>query len=322
VLVEAFAAYPEGERARIAWEGVQALQALGINVSVPQPDGVRRTVPLFQLRETWEAVPDGVGSRATYARGQDRYGVWLSIALEWNDQAGVKDGFTRPFSRQEWQEFHRHNTDEGIVLVQVPPDYARWQIDYARRINQKSGFPLEDHLEDWDELVGPPPEDYQPPDPLSRLRALPPERLAELEESVDVLFEHPPFEAWGLEPADLQPWFAEWQQLMNEEIPDDVFSGRREALLRGIVREKVTPAMAELYHDRLLDAARKFESLDWQDQRDLAATVVLQMETGLEPPEIPFFQELAENGLSMLEEMLEGGEDPEGLRYDPMRPLE
>ncbi|HEU4753925.1 MAG TPA: hypothetical protein VFU47_12525, partial [Armatimonadota bacterium] len=94
VLVEAYAAHPEGERAVLAWQGVQALQARGINVSVPEPDGVQRTVvPAFNVREVFASLPDGVGSRSVYARAQDRYGVWQTVAVVWNDRAGVKDGF-------------------------------------------------------------------------------------------------------------------------------------------------------------------------------------------------------------------------------------
>ena len=53
VLAEAYGAYPEGERARLAWQGVQALQARGINVTVPEPDGVRQAATAYQLREAW-----------------------------------------------------------------------------------------------------------------------------------------------------------------------------------------------------------------------------------------------------------------------------
>src|SRR5688572_26720054 len=91
VLVEAFAAHPEGKRARLAWQGVEALRARGINVAVPEPGGVRAVAPQFQLREVWETVSDGVGSREMIARVQDRYGVWHSVVLIWNDRAGIKD---------------------------------------------------------------------------------------------------------------------------------------------------------------------------------------------------------------------------------------
>ena len=197
-LAEAYAAHPAGERARLAWQGVQALQARGINVTVPEPEGVRQATAAYQLREAWESAPDGVGSRELVVRGQDRYGVWQTFTLVWNDRAGIKDGFSIPISRHEWNEIRERNERDGVVLAPVPLDYARWSAARAREINDQTGFALDDHLDRWDEHVGPPPEDYQPPDPLERVRKLAPQQREELLGHLDCLLHEDLFRSWAI----------------------------------------------------------------------------------------------------------------------------
>jgi hypothetical protein len=323
VLVEAFAAYPDGDRARLAWEGVQALQAQGINVSVPEPDGVRRVVPAFELREMWETAADGVGSRSAHARGQDRYGVWQTVMVVWNDRAGVKDGFVAAISRREWEEVLKEERGQGIVVLQVPPDYTRWQIARARALNARSGFPLEDHLEAWDQFVGPAPEEYQPPDPLEAVRKLSAEERAELAEATEELWDIPALQNWSLEPADCRPWLEEWTAVMDDEsLSDEEFELRMDALLRRAVRELVTSDTAALYRERLLDTSRKLTWLKQEAEAGLVAAVALAIEEAPGPEHARFFRDLADNGLSMLQEMVEDGEDPDRWRYDPLRPVD
>ena len=323
VLVEAYSAHPEGERGRLAWQGVEALQALGINVAVPDPEGARRTVPAYTVREVWEAIPDGVGSREVIVRAQDRYGVWHSLVVVWNDRAGVKDGFLIASSRQEWNELREEQEEEGLSLVATPPDYSRWQIARARQVNEISGFPLEAHLEEWDQVMGPPPEGYTPPDPLDQVRALSPEQRESLTEHLGCLFEHEAFRTWGFEPADCRPWLEEWLLLEETEgLSEEEQAITVQTLLARVVEDVLTPEMPALYKERLLDAARK---LSWsRDEHEalIAAAAVLEIEGAREHAQTPFFQMLADNSLAMLSELIEDGEDPEAFRYDPMSPVE
>src|SRR5687767_3684577 len=144
-LAEAWALHPDGERARLAWEGVQALQARGIQVSVPEPGGMAKPPARLRIRELWETFPDGVGTRETVVRAQDHYGTWQALFACWNDRAGVKDTFLRPCSRREWEELRAEHIG-GLTLVPVTLEYAQWQIARARTINAESGFPLDDLL--------------------------------------------------------------------------------------------------------------------------------------------------------------------------------
>ncbi len=327
VLVEAFRAHPEGERGKLAWQAVEALQARGINVSVPKPEGVAGSVPEYTLRDTWESFSDGVGSRETIARLQDRYGVWHSSIVLWNDQAGVKDGLFVPMSRREWDELQERNRAEGEPLVPVPADFARWQIQQARGINATSGFPLDDHLEEWERRVGPVPEAYAPEDPLAAPRALPEAQRAELAQHLSCLLHEGLFSTWALEPADLQPWLERWSELMEQlEDGDEADAEAADRELDGLcaeaVRKLVTPELAELWRQRLVDAARKLKWLGMEHEATIAAAVALQIESAAEPAQVPFFQELVDTSLNALADFTEAGEDPEALRYDPMAPVE
>lgn len=316
-LVEAYAAHPEGERARLAWQGVEALRARGINVAVPEPGGVRVAVPQFQVREYWESVPDGVGSREMIARAQDRYGVWHSIVVIWNDRAGVKQGLIGPLSQKEWREMMQDHAREEIQLAQVPPDFARWQIARARLLNEKTGFPLEKSLENWDAIVGPPPADYEAPDPLADLRSKSPEELKHLQGHLGCLFHMPSFKGWAIEPADCKNWWEAWNAL-DESKSEEEQIAEVDALLAEVANHAIDPETVALYRERMIDCARKLRWLRHDHEADIAAAVALELESLERPGDHTLFRYLAGNGLEMLGEILEEGGDPEKLRYDPM----
>jgi hypothetical protein len=321
-LAEVYAAHPDGERARLAWQGVEALQARGINVSVPEPEGVRKATAAYQMRETWESLSDGVGSRETIVRLQDRYGVWQALMLVWNDQAGVKDAFVTALPRREWREIQESQNHQGIVLAPVPSDYVRWQVARARETNARTGFPLADHLDAWDEAVGPPPADYRPPDPRERVRALPAPDQEHLAAHLSCLLSMPTFLTWAIEPADCRPWLAEWTRLTERPTPPEANDEALDGLLADAARQLVTPEVAQRYAERLLDVSRKLSWLREAHGADIAAAAALEIETKKNPGEVAFFRALVENGLNMLADMLEAGENPEKLRYDPMKSVD
>ncbi|MGV3724337.1 MAG: hypothetical protein ACO1SX_25865 [Actinomycetota bacterium] len=324
-LAAAYGANPEGERGRVARVGVQALQARGIKVSIPDSDAVAQRVPTYQIRDILESLPDAVGGRETLVRLQDRYGIWSTVAVIWNDRAGVKNGFLTPFSRTHWEEMVRTQREQGVDLITVPNDYARWQVRQARNLNEVSGFPLEDHVEGWDEVMGEPSEGYIPPDPTEGVRALPEEARNELAEGLALLMADGILSSWAFEPADVQPLLDQYQPLADEiyaipedEEPDQELFEKFQAVLAEAARSVLTPEMDAQIRERLRDAARKFE---WQGNHDaaqiLAATLVKLEETD-DPAASPFYCELAANGFELLNEILQDGDDPEALRYDPM----
>jgi len=320
-LTEAYAAYPAGERARLAWQGVEALRARGINVEVPEPEGVRKVVPAYELRETWESLPDAVGSVEVAARLQDRYGVWHAIVVVTNEQAGVKNSMALPLSHREWRMMVERGESEGVAHVETPPEYSRWQVARFRAMNARSGFPLEDRLEAWDQFVGPAPEDYTPPDPLERVRTLAPEEQAALAERTSELLGDEGVVDWGVEPADLRPWHDQWTEVFDRTVgePNDDEMARENALYAEIVRALITPEMAALFRERLIDTSRKLQWLRNDAAADIAAAVALALDRGEDLAGMQFFYDLLWRGFDMLEEILADGEDPEKYRYDPMQ---
>lgn len=316
-LVEAYAAHPEGERARLAWQGVEALRGRGINVAVPEPGGVRVAVPQFQVREYWESVSDGVGTREMIARAQDRYGVWHSVVVIWNDRAGVKDGLMGPLSQKDWREMMQDHAREEIQVAQVPPDFARWQVGRVRLLNEKTGFPLEEKLQNWDAIVGPPAPDYEPPDPLADLRGRSPEELKHLQGHLGCLFHMPAFKTWAIEPADCKGWWEAWNEL-DESKPEAEQVAEADALLAQVANHAISAETVALYRERMIDTSRKLRWLRHDHEADIAAAVALELENVEQPGDHTLFRYLAGNGLEMLGEILEAGDDPEKLRYDPM----
>jgi len=312
VLVEAYRAHPGGERARLAWQGVEALRARGVNVSVPEPDGVRREVPEFELRGCWESLADPVGTREATARFTDRYGVWHSLMAAWNDRAGLKEVLFLPMGQRQWRELLQDQQDTGLVLVPCPLPYLQWTISRAREINRRTHFVPRGAVEEWDRLVGPPPPGYTPPDPVAS-RATPgaPEPVGSADE-LELLEGFIP--SWAFEPADCRPWGGRFFEAGRDESGD-------EALFAAVARALATPELRRLYRDRLADVARL---LEWKGEAGAAQEAALcaaAIDAGTDAGSMPFFQELAARGLLALDEMLECGEDPEALRYRPLEPI-
>jgi hypothetical protein len=319
ILAEAYAAYPEGDRAKLAWQGVEALQARGINVSVPEPEGVRDALRQYQLREIYESLNDGVGSRETVARLQDRYGVWYSAILVWNDRAGVKDGMFNAMGQGEWRNLCE---SQPIDLVSLPHDWVRWQIGRARAINAKTGFELGESLEAWDEWIGPAPEGYQPPDPLERVRAKSDKDRADLAGHLGCLFHIPAMDSWAIEPADVKPWWDEWNKLDEDtDASDEEQIKAVDAILSRAANEVIDADTIALYRGRLAEAAFKLYHLRREHEGDIAAATALSFDTMKQPGDSPFFRYLVGNGLELLSELIDEGEDPEAMRYDPLEPI-
>lgn len=324
-LAAAYAAHPEGERGQTARTGVQSLQARGIKASIPDAETPAQRTPTYQIRDILESLPDAVGGRETLVRLQDRYGIWSTVAVIWNDRAGVKNGFLSPFSRTHWDEMVRTQRQQGVDLITVPNDYARWQVRQARNLNELSGFPLDDHMEGWDEVMGEPADGYAPPDPTESVRALPEEARNELAEGLALLMADGILSSWAFEPADVQHLKDQYQPLADEvyatpedDEPDQELFDKFQAVLAEAARSVLTPEMDALIRERVRDAARKFE---WQGNQDaariLAATLVKLEETD-DPASSLFYCELAANSFELLNEILQDGDDPEALRYDPM----
>jgi hypothetical protein len=326
ILAEAYAAHPEGERGNVARVSVDALQARGIKISIPETDtGARPAVPKYQIREILESLPDAVGGCETLVRLQDRYGVWSTVAVIWNDRAGVKNGFITPFSRPHWEEMVRTQRAQGVELIPVPEDYARWHVRVARDLNAKTGLELGDHLEGWDSLFGEPADGYTPPDPTAPVRELPEEEQRRLAAEIEVLMADGLLSSWAFEPADCLPFQERYKELAAQvyAVPEDQQQEgpaytEFQNLLSETARSILTPEMDAMFRERLRDAARKFEWQGNERNARILAAVVLELESLEDPAESQFYRELAANGFELLQEIQDDGEDPEALRYDPM----
>lgn len=321
VLAEAYQARPEGAVATAAWQGAKAFGARGINVAIPEPEGAAEA-PRFTLREAYVSVPDGVGSRSVAARFQDQYGVWHAVLVLWNDQAGVKDGFMRAMSRQEWLERLQRMEDRGLPQSPCPLDYARWQIEVGRQINAQSGVAIREYLKEWNELVGPPPAGYQAPDPLESLSGLSDAERRDLLKSSPELFTLPEVKRWFLEAGDCARWAMPWNDLQHRLR----LRGASESLqgeVRALVSEAANTLMDEtqqrLYQGRLLDLARIYEWRRQMAPARQAAAAAWALGGAVPAAENPFCVALAERSLIAAALMLQRGEDLERLRYRPAR---
>lgn len=324
VLAEVHDTHPDTPRALLARHSAKAFRARGIQAPVPEPDEVPEA-PHFALRETWVSAPDGVGSRSVVARLQDEYGVWHAILVLWNDQAGVKDGFMRPLSRQEWEERSRRMDERGTSQVQCPPDFARWQVAEARRLNAQTGLALGTLLSDWDTHLGEPPEGYNPPDPTAALAAASPESYEQALAEGAALIKLPDAARWFLEAADCEPWARRWTDLQNRlryrgtEADPEAVRAELTALVYEATSQLIDHRQRELYRGRLLDFTRVLEWRRMEEPARQAAAAALALERGTSSTAIPFLVALVEWSLRATEVLMTRGEDLERLRYRPLR---
>lgn len=318
VLAEVYQAHSAGARAALVRSGAMAFEARGIRVAIPDVAETKADTPGYLLRETSVSAPDGVGSRSVMARLQDEYGVWHAVFVLWNDQAGVKDGFMRPMSRHEWQERMERLAVRGDTPVNCPADYARWQVTEARKLNEQTGLPLGDHLDDWDRWIGAPAVGYQPPDPLAAVQGAAPEQFAEWTAASPRLFELHEVARWFLEAADCASLARRWGSLRARaaRTGSEQDTPEMTRFLEQAARELIDDEQKRLYRGRLLDLARVCE---WRRQessaRQAAAAAV-----GLAENEVhPFLLTLVRRSLIATEALLARGEDLERNRYRPLR---
>lgn len=324
LLHEVYEKITDPERRQKVRESALAFQARGIQIAIGT-DATRATpsdLARLTLRETSISAPDGVGSRSIAARFQDHYGVWHAILVMWNDRAGVKDGFMRPFSRREWEERVANMAQRGLRHAVCPPDYARWSIEQARTLNELTRFPVGQSLKDWDRLMGPPPAEYVLPvvpvvgdeDLEEDSPAVHPAELLFLEELV----------SWGFEVADVAPHVRPWLREMMR-LRADVDGAAQEGgpemrqFLAPAVNQLLDETQLSLFRGRLEDLARFYHFRGEAGPASAAQHVVNLISAGTPPGEIDFFAVLMERTLYQAAELMRRGSDLEELRYRPLR---
>ena len=311
ILAEIYLAEPESDRARLAAQGARALQARGIRVSIPLQESPPETTR-YVLRETAVSVPDGVGSRSVAARLQDQYGVWHAVFVLWNDQVGIRDAFMRQMSRAEWVERMERADERGFAWVPCPADYARWQVKQGRKLGPEGA---EAALSEWDELIGAPPDGYEPPLPAS------PDAARDLEEGA-LLFQVPDVQRWFLEAADCAEYARKLGDLrvrsrLRESETD--LKAEFEALEKEATSKLIHKELRKLYTGRLEDLAR---ASAWRGQDDSARRAAAAATAARKAPEnVPFFRRLVDRSLRAAEALILRGEDLEKLRYRPGKRL-
>lgn len=325
ILVEVHNADPESPRAALAREAGVAFRARGVQAAIPEPSAPEAP-PKLTLRDTWVGAPERVGTRTVVARLQDEYGVWHAIIVLWNDQAGVKEGFMRPLSRHEWDERAQRMEDRGTPQVQCPPDYARWEIAQARRLNEETGLDLEENLADWDAYVGPPPADYQPPNPEVLLEGADDATRQEWLEEGRKLHRSTDASRWFLEAADCVEWTQRWTSFQNRFRYHSAGPGNEKKYLQEIrellaaaTDDLFNPRLRELYQSRLIDLARVLMWRRLEPQARWAAAAAVALRDGVAPSKIPVLTAIVETSLRTTELLIAQGEDLERLRYRPLR---
>jgi hypothetical protein len=314
VLVEVHDKKADTDRAQLAAAGAAALQAMGISIAIGGEAQVE-AAPRLTLRETLVSAPDGVGSRSVTARLQDQYGVWHSIFVLWNDQAGIRDGFLRQMSRAEWAERQERAEERGLGWVPCPTDYARWQVAQGVAVSAALGEDVESHVVDFHREVGLAAADYTPPTPWEDPAALPEDEYQALLNGAGCLIGHTEAGRWFLEAADCEGEARRLGALWGA----DHFEAALDPVLRDAVAALMTPPVLDTYRSRLEDLARVCAWRADPGHARLAAVAAFAIAKGTPPQEIDFCRRLVVASLKVTLSLLARGEDLEKHRWRAKR---
>jgi hypothetical protein len=318
---------PESEAGALALAAARSLQAQGIRLDIPEEPAtpIAEQDLGLRVRQIFETLPDGVGTRQLTLRMQDRYGVWYSLAGVWNDLAGLKEGLFSPSSRREWEQMQQLYQSGAVRFVEISPGYARHQLARAFALNEETGLQLPEEatrLRAWlDEG-----EPQAPRDPITLLDPIPDEARRGMARLIGDVLEQAGLQSWAFEPADIVDLHDEWRDAVGghehhahdasgacvHEVPTE--------LLARAAEKGIDAGLRAVLGERMKEVAIKFDLLGNRHEAVVAAAAAWQVEQEDATGEIPFFRILADRALNMLDEILEEGKDPEELRYDPMAP--
>ncbi len=322
LLTEIYAAFPDSDRAAAARTGAGSLAARGIRVGIPEETSIS-SEPVLSLRETSVCSPDGVGSASVVARFQDRYGVWHGLFVLWNDQAGIKDGFFRPVSRNEWYKSIAGLSQGEDVWVTCPKEYAQQLVQRFRMLNEETGFPVENHLADWDRLIGPPPANYSPPNPADVLVGVDEETRERLLAASMELARHKDTRVWFFEVADCKDVVADYASFQFRHRSVEPDEEARSEMLRKLAEAAdpfITGEEGLRLSRRLDDLVVILTLRDGSSRSAQQARVVAEaIRAGRPAIDTPFVLGMMQRTVMAGYRMLVRGEDPEKHRYRPMR---
>jgi hypothetical protein len=288
----------------------------------PDPEAAPDTVRKETAR-TWASAFDGAGNRLVI--------VWLpgvngglatTVQLLGNDELGLRNltmERRRPRDIPPLMERLEGRIDEGLVVAEIEPDYARWLIDRFREINFRRSTTTPEGFLNLLPRIGAPLRSYETSPIHEHISAGEVDTSADLPRDPVDLFRLPWFDPWFFAVEEVAPWLERWMEASNSVV---VFAEKaKEERKRRIAKE----ATAALIPDdvRARYAARLEESGDVLRRRGRTLEArqalfhALAVKTDAPIGEVPFAEALTTRTLEAAAEMVAAARQKKELDGNP-----
>jgi hypothetical protein len=188
----------------------------------------------------------------------------------------------------QWADAVDYLSDGGTVLVDMPLSVCRRTLEEARHLTMRQGLPLPLEVEVWREaLLGEDlPGIVEPASP-----ALSPAEAAQLLPTTGALLEEIFFTSWFFPSDQIDPFMDEADQLEENRWDE-----RWDTFVEKVLRRLVPNDVREQLRARLERQAALLVGLEEHDvaRLTMAAAWGLSKESGIQPHEHPFLQEMVD----------------------------
>lgn len=302
VLQELAETLPGRELRKQARRALHRLSQAGIRpperAPTPQPVAPAQRTGIYRAYTT---LPDGTGSREVVLGLQlPMQGRYLAVA-HLNEAAGLQDFAATRMTQRRFERYVAELAEQdGLLLTQIPAEWAQRLLADAVAANRRSGHPIPLQFSTFRDAIGQARPDVQPPiyNVLSETEV----RLRpDLLERSPSLLELPEFAGWLLDPDDIRPQAEEWRRAREGPIalPPSAVEERQRRALDAVIDAHLSGEAADRLRRRLEEVGWAFYQHGRQAEARVAvaAAATLRPDGGIPPRQHPFIRAIAASSL-------------------------
>jgi len=258
----------------------------------------------------WASAYDGAGNRLFLAVLASSEGGSSSAAqLIANDELGIREFGTdrkRPREIEHIVANLEGRIDEGLVVAEIEPDYARQCIEGFRAINQARFTRTPAGFVEFHAQMGSPPSQPMPQPVHAALESDTTAPAESVPADPGALFKLPWFEPWFFAAEDMAPWLARWIEIDESTIAgaEKIRGDRQRAIVLEVATALFDARMRSLYIVRLEESADVLRRRGRITEARQAMLHAKSLKEDRPAAEIPFCEAIAARTLEAAAEMI------------------
>jgi hypothetical protein len=264
-------------------------------------------------RETmraWASAFDGAGNRLILLLLAGADGGHPTVAqILANDELGIRNlTIERKPAREitPLMEKLEGRIDEGLVIAEIEPDYARTVIEQFRSINFRRSTTTPAGFVDLLPRIGTPGEVIESSPVYARFSAEDLEKSADFPRDPADLFKLPWFEPWFFAVEDVVPWLHRWMDADNSTVvtTEKAKQERKSNIAREVASALISANMRALYAARLEESADVLRRRNRDREARMALFHATALKSDVPIGEVPFAVSVAARTLDAAAEMV------------------